>query len=310
METAWHIEEAHTALRDKLVDLAQKDHKKFLSVCTKVELPHARQKKPEHFRFRDVYSYNYPKLQQMYGLSVLVNASLVENKTDFIAMEYPTDLGVTSTSSLIVQTQTRVVVSLIGERYHWESDFLREHFVKAHVYTPVEFAEHAFQTRECTASAGYARYRAPLDILKQQDKCFTIEIHVPKKEDRELGKKKRSLFRVNCLHWKDKTPPESETIRALDILYQMSVEEAMKEDSAPFPAVVHCLAGVGRTGTFIFYHVFRDAILNGCIREEEMLSKFVELFIYLRTKRTWMIETPQQLDFLYKIFFGKKEKLF
>lgn len=314
MNPRWRLDDRASELAETLLQLAETDYPAFLSRCIKVKVPYARQRKPDHFRFRDVHSYNYAALQERYRLAGEVNASLIEHKRDFIAMEYPTDRGVASTSELVVRSQSRVVISLIGERYHWESDFMRGHFAKTAVYRPVDLAAWA---ERAGVAAGREKYPDALEILREQNDNFTVECHLAKKGtdeaegeaggDRSLSALSTTytVFRINCLCWKDKTPPGASVIKALDVLHDLCRQLAEQENTGAFPTITHCLAGVGRTGTFVFYHMFSEALRDGEVTAENQLRAFIGLFLYLRSKRTWMIEVPQQLDFLFQAFFGR-----
>lgn len=59
--------------------------------------------------------------------------------------------------------------------------------------------------------------------------------------------------------------------------------------------LVHCIAGVGRTGTFIMYDILKRM-------EELTLDVFVDVFIGLRKKRAHLVTNGVQLGFLKDVF--------
>ncbi|ADM11315.1 protein tyrosine phosphatase [Encephalitozoon intestinalis ATCC 50506] len=61
--------------------------------------------------------------------------------------------------------------------------------------------------------------------------------------------------------------------------------------------VVHCIAGVGRTGTFIMYDILKKM-------ENVTLDMFVDVFLNLRSKRAHLVTNKVQLEFLKSIFLG------
>ncbi|OMH81726.1 Receptor-type tyrosine-protein phosphatase zeta [Zancudomyces culisetae] len=80
------------------------------------------------------------------------------------------------------------------------------------------------------------------------------------------------------------------------------------ENTSKGPTIVHCSAGVGRTGTW--------CVLDSCI---EYLEKFGEydgdlifdLFLFYRRQRVHMVQTSSQLSFIYKAlhFYLDSERL-
>uniref|UniRef100_A0A2C9LUB0 protein-tyrosine-phosphatase n=1 Tax=Biomphalaria glabrata TaxID=6526 RepID=A0A2C9LUB0_BIOGL len=97
----------------------------------------------------------------------------------------------------------------------------------------------------------------------------------------------RILTQYHFTSWPDQSVPNSPW--AL-------VDLAMKVLAHPTtqPIVVHCSAGVGRTGTFIALHnVLKDA-------EETNRIDFYSTLVRLRQDRIFMIQTPDQYEFLHR----------
>lgn len=88
-------------------------------------------------------------------------------------------------------------------------------------------------------------------------------------------------------NWIDNTAPDQpEVIRNLI--------QSVKEDSSP--VLVHCAAGVGRTGVFIvLFHLMQRAE-----REDKHIRLF-DLVAYLRKQRPHMVATLTQYRFCYRL---------
>ncbi|KAH9386160.1 uncharacterized protein NEMAJ01_1056 [Nematocida major] len=286
----WGLTELERKKKDELLELAKKNHGLFLRSALQVEMPYKIFRCPG-FRFSDVHSYNYEKIQTAYGLEGSLNASLIEdlNGPDFIAMEYPTRHTNHTADELIHKSKCEIVISLIGDHPVYEMDFLKiSHKLKT-VFSPAEFL----------AFVGHVQGKAVefLDsgLLKENAHNLMVEMHVPEKEE------SKKVFRIKCMDWRDKMPTSENSIKVLDAVYRACL--LVREHSGP--VIVHCLAGVGRTGTFIFYNMFTRMLKSGRILEEERLSCFLQLFMYLRSRRTYMVESSTQLGFLCKLFLQR-----
>lgn len=101
----------------------------------------------------------------------------------------------------------------------------------------------------------------------------------------------RELQHIQCLAWPDHGAPElSEEYESL--LYLLTL---MGERSSP--VVVHCSAGVGRTGTLIALYWLHSDILENAENAEISVFRSVR---QLREQRWGMVQTKLQYEFLYK----------
>ncbi|NWU91022.1 PTN7 phosphatase, partial [Upupa epops] len=90
--------------------------------------------------------------------------------------------------------------------------------------------------------------------------------------------------------WPDQQTPES----AKPLLNLVSkVEETVQAAASPGPIVVHCSAGIGRTGCFIATRIGCQQLKNN--REVDILG----IVCHLRIDRGGMIQTSEQYQFLH-----------
>jgi len=120
-----------------------------------------------------------------------------------------------------------------------------------------------------------------------------------RKLELRLGSKSKIVWHFLFAGWPDHTKPEGEDRAALLELFDLSASKCSPNN----PRVVHCSAGVGRTGTFIALdHLLKELdsgqLLNGTDPEEDPVYETVDR---LREQRMMMVINPLQLQFLYEV---------
>jgi tyrosine-protein phosphatase non-receptor type 11 len=114
----------------------------------------------------------------------------------------------------------------------------------------------------------------------------------------EDGKKgsKRTVRQFHFLAWPDHGVPEKpETV--LQFLH--TVRQVQKSIRNPGPIVVHCSAGIGRTGTFIGI----DFLMNYIGEGDKSLDRDIDVqkrILDIRAQRSGMVQTEPQYRFLYE----------
>lgn len=135
-------------------------------------------------------------------------------------------------------------------------------------------------------------------------KKTTLEIH--NTEERQ----KRQVTHFQFLSWPDYGVPSS-AASLIDFLRAVRNQQSMAVGSlgprsrglSPEPPiVVHCSAGIGRTGTF--------CSLDICLAQLEELGTLnvFQTVSRMRTQRAFSIQTPEQYYFCYKAILEFAEK--
>uniref|UniRef100_H0VKH5 Tyrosine-protein phosphatase non-receptor type 9 n=1 Tax=Cavia porcellus TaxID=10141 RepID=H0VKH5_CAVPO len=133
-------------------------------------------------------------------------------------------------------------------------------------------------------------------------KKTTLEIH--NTEERE----KRQVTHFQFLSWPDYGVPSSaasliDFLRAVRSQQSLAISSMGTRSKGQPPIVVHCSAGIGRTGTF--------CSLDICLAQLEELGTLnvFQTVSRMRTQRAYCIQTPEQYYFCYKAIleWAKKE---
>ena len=118
----------------------------------------------------------------------------------------------------------------------------------------------------------------------------------------------KNIVQVHLTCWPDHTIPDAAYNKIIDII---NLVDDFKEKS---PVVVHCSAGIGRTGTFIslynLYHEINEQINNKKLNEIHF--SIMNLVRKLKEMRLYLVESENQYKFLYQFvnIFLKQNNIF
>ena len=114
-----------------------------------------------------------------------------------------------------------------------------------------------------------------------------------------VGEKKKKVWHLLFSGWPDFDVPEGEDRVALLELLALS---ASKHEVASTPRIVHCSAGVGRSGTFIALDFLLAQLKTGAVAEaKEGEDMIFDLVNRLREQRMTMVQSDTQYHFLYQV---------
>jgi len=108
----------------------------------------------------------------------------------------------------------------------------------------------------------------------------------------KLEKEELSVNQLHYTDWPDQGVPET-TNAMTNLIRELDIWKKGLDD----PIVVHCSAGIGRTGTFLAVHMALQKINSGHqLPEIEFVKKIV---INLREQRLGMVQSKDQYKFVY-----------
>jgi protein tyrosine phosphatase len=153
-------------------------------------------------------------------------------------------------------------------------------------------------------------------MLEKED--YLVKNSIVKREFllRYLNEEKR-VTSLQVLNWPDHDAPDSFTgYQTIEYLFGYINEYKLAFPQSP--VLVHCSAGLGRTGTLIaIYNIFRSfwtlQCLNTFLVEEEKIKPFLSVFNVvrkLREQRLGMVTDEKQYMYIYKFAFDWLERNF
>eukprot|EP01118_Nematostelium_gracile_P020542 TRINITY_DN998_c0_g1_i1.p1 TRINITY_DN998_c0_g1~~TRINITY_DN998_c0_g1_i1.p1 ORF type:complete len:354 (+),score=106.24 TRINITY_DN998_c0_g1_i1:98-1159(+) len=108
----------------------------------------------------------------------------------------------------------------------------------------------------------------------------------------------RNIKHLQYIAWPDHGVPQT-TKGFLDLM-----DEANLTPSRP-PVVVHCSAGVGRTGTFCIIDSILDKVKTDLKNNVPPKVNVIEAVLNARKERTGMVQTREQYEFIYHTLLNR-----
>jgi len=108
-----------------------------------------------------------------------------------------------------------------------------------------------------------------------------------------IGDEVRIVYHYHFVGWPDHGTPEDPG-SVLNFLHDVNTRQEKLDNAGPI--VVHCSAGIGRTGTFIVIDMIIDQIQRQGLDCEIDIQRTIQM---VRSKRSGMVQTEAQYKFVY-----------
>lgn len=295
------LHQSQSAVRAKFNDLAWKEKLRILQGRSDPSSQWVQDTSP-HVMRRNRYGNVQPweksriHLKVAEGKSDYINASPISLRdprtgveTKFIATQGPKQSGLSHFWHMIWQETTDVAVIVMLTQTHDGT------------------TEKCFQYFPLNVEAGYFKVE-PLDRARDtpEGSVTFLEYHLDmdsKTEIRKLslrfGAETKDVWHFLFSGWPDFAVPEDNNRTALLELLKLCAE---KNTSPSNPRIIHCSAGVGRSGTFIALEYLLAQVESGAILDakegEDMIYEVVNC---LREQRMLMVQMEGQYQFLYDV---------
>ncbi|PIC37606.1 hypothetical protein B9Z55_016176 [Caenorhabditis nigoni] len=237
---------------------------------------------PRHLprnRYRDILPYDHNRVElakDSENPEGYMNASLIQlpgGKTNFIAAQAPLELTLGEWWQMIDEHNVHLVVMLCK--------LIELNKVKCERYWP--------------DTIGEVEMFGLLEVTLEEEKHFPDDeylLRVFKMENPSTGET-RTVRQLHYREWPDHGCPsgEKQLLKMID-----HMEELHDQYSPESPILVHCSAGVGRTGTIIAINYIREQMKAQSLTEIDIFG----LVIALRRQRASMVQTQDQYQFVHR----------
>jgi len=195
-----------------------------------------------------------------------INANYIFDK-EYISTQAPTPSTIPDYWRMIWEQEVPVIVML--------TKLFERGQIRAHAYWPEKVGE-TITYGDISVQFDFEAGVGPIDI-----KFFILS----------KSNENRRVAHLHYAAWPDFGVPAS----TREILNLVRLSEILRPETIPTaPIVVHCSAGIGRSGTFIGIHQAIRMIKSG------KQSNICELVLSMRSCRCGMVQTQEQYSFIHK----------
>lgn len=114
---------------------------------------------------------------------------------------------------------------------------------------------------------------------------------------------KREIKQLHFRNWPDHGVPEIESSEGTFNEISNKLENHFEIYKSKSPVVVHCSAGVGRTGTIISLYCFHFGLKKSLERKKDFACfNIFNIVRQLKEQRRYMVQTDSQYEMIYAYF--------
>ena len=135
-------------------------------------------------------------------------------------------------------------------------------------------------------------------IIEKEEKFDMYVIRTLKLKNLEK-KDERIVYQFHFIGWPDHGVPDISNGKVFEIFCEINkkVDEYNKGND---PIIVHCSAGVGRTGTFVSMYLLEKEIMKQINDKCEFIKfNIFNLVRKIKEMRMYMVQAPPQYEFIY-----------
>ena len=122
-----------------------------------------------------------------------------------------------------------------------------------------------------------------------------------------LNNDKRKVTHIHYKKWPDKGVPDIKSFETFEELIKLidkinKEKDEKEKENVSHPIVVHCSAGVGRTGTFIsMFCLYKEIKMAQIDKNEEIIQfNIFNLVRKMKEMRLYMVQAFEQYKFVYQ----------
>ena len=224
------------------------------------------------YRYNRVYPYKY-NIVKISNDHQIINASWINLPFDknFIATQGPKDYTIEDFWQMCFEYNVKVIVMLCN--------LIEDGKEKCSAYWEIKNPKN-FRIMN-------------LNILEENEYYVKKEITVEKLNEQ----KPRTFSHIHYKKWPDKKAPNFENIVHIFENFFIFIKQRKEKG----PAVIHCSAGIGRTGVFLTLYILYEEIMHNINSSsfESLTFNIFNLVRKLKELRLYSVENLDQYNFIY-----------